>query len=876
MPDLDLEWFVDEISNSVRGGRTPDDAYRRLLLAVQEPHQELLRNALKEFYERTGRIRKLKKPVCLQSTRLSNWYPGPGKNDIFWPAYKDYLLNNKGWAQNTVDSVDQSSTKITALLQPPGLAKIDTRGLVVGYVQSGKTANFTAVISKCADINYKFFLVLAGLTNVLRSQTQARLERELVNLNRQHWVTLTTFDQDFSPGPIGNVDAFLTDHQNLKVLGVVKKNAWVLRRLLSWLKTASAEVLGNCPVLIIDDEADQASLNTAKYEEERTTINRLLMEVLDTLPKASYVGYTASPFANVLVDPTYPEGLYPRDFIVDLPIPDGYFGPESIFGRAALEEEEEQKIQGAFDLVRIIPDQEALLLKPRGLKDYETFEPTLTESLKSSLRYFWLATAARWARGDKGQHSTMLIHTTLFIKVHERFRPLIENYRKRVLRIMKEDGKEHAEISTFEEQWRREQDRVPSMEMEIQPTKFKDLRPFLHEVVTETRVVVENSEADDRLIYDDDPKIQVAIGGNTLSRGLTLTGLVVSLFVRASTAYDTLLQMGRWFGYREGYSDLPRIWMTEELEEWFYHLATVEQEIRNDIQRYERENLTPTEFSVRIRKHHALSVTSRMKMQAATTAYMTYSGARLQTLLFKHKDPTWLKTNQRAASNLILAIKSNGASSRRHRNSLLFEDIPADHIINFINEYQVHEDSSDLQSNLLVGYINDQLKNGDLHKWNIVVRGKYESDDIESYEISKGIRVPLLNRSRRLIGIYREDTARLGTLMTGGDRVIDLNLTTAEIRKLSEDELQAKRPLHKGLLILYPINKDSIPSQPTPAVSRKGRFVPLEATDHIIGVGLVFPSTDDLTPQEYLTVDLSRIEREEFDIPMDEPNGDTE
>jgi len=878
MTEVNKEYYIEEIWTGVKGQRTPEEAYRRLLRIIQQAHKPLLDEAYKTFLIETGRRRTLKVVPSVEETAYGAWYYGPSDDDIFWPSYNHYLLDTKKWAEETVASIDATSTKITALLQSPAEPKITTRGLVVGYIQSGKTANFTALIAKAADAGYKGFLIFSGLTNSLRSQTQSRMEEELIGPTSDKWIRLSTVEDDFHPGPEKNVNSILSGEQPLKVIGIVKKNAVVLRRLKRWLSGASSEIRSSCPFLIVDDEADQASINSSKYDEERTAINKLLLEIMDLVPRSAYVGYTATPFANVLVDPNYPKGLYPRNFIIDLPVPDKYFGTERIFGREALFEEDDEEIQGGLNIIRRVPNDEIVLLQPKRMKEHGSFEPELAPSLIESIRYFWLATACRWARGQRNQHSTMLIHTTLYIAVHEKFKPLLQNYRKAILENLERGEDQFAqEIRRFERQWSTEWAATASEGLHDADCRFDQIASYLPEVIQESIIVVENSMAEDRLTYVDGPKIQIVIGGNTLSRGLTLEGLVVSYFVRAATAYDTLLQMGRWFGYREGYEDLPRIWMTAELEESFYDLATVEEEIRFDIRRYSEEALTPEEFGVRIRKHPVLSITSRMKMQTAITASMSYSGQRLQTLLYKLNNDQWLLSNQEAARSLLEDINQAGLHEARLNNSLLYGDVPVEYVLKFFSKYKVHESSTDFQPNIVRGYIEEQNKRGSLQKWNIVVRGKRSLSSTPQFQIMPGKEVPLLNRSRRIIGISRDDTARIGTLMTVGDRIIDLDLPADDIRGLSEHKMQKRRDREfpeTGLLILYPIDKDSEPSKSNASSTQHLKLVPLNASQNLIGVGIVFPTAVNDTPQDYVTVDLSKIKREELEIELDEVDGE--
>lgn len=851
----DVDSLIGIINDMVRGGATTESVYKKMLPFTDEA---VLKEAIRKFEEELGKIRTLKKPSSLHGD-IPNWYIGPDEeNDIFWPALKRYLADEKGWNQTTIDSIDTASTKVISLMQPSVRPKISTRGLVIGHVQSGKTANYTAVIAKAADVNYKFFIVLTGMTNALRSQTQSRLQRELANLNDDKWFVLTSMTDDFRPtGSNRNVNAFLTEHSDSKVLCVVKKNAAVLRRLLRWLEGASQEVLSSCPVLLIDDEADQASINASRYKDERTTINKLLLRILSNLPKAAYIGYTATPFANVLIDPSDYGDLYPRDFIVNLPQPQQYFGAERIFGRELLAPDETDEEYDSLDVIRIIPDDETSYLKATR-KNKDHFQPSMTQSLERSLRYFWMAVSARKARGHEHEHSTMLIHTTVHTDVHERFRPLISGYKRGLLRLLNRN--DQTLINELRAQWENEHSPAFSTEMGEQFTSFDELAPHLIHLISATDIIVENYKSDQRLSYDDEGQVQIVIGGNTLSRGLTLEGLMVSFFVRQSSAYDTVMQMGRWFGYRTGYADLPRIWMTRELESYFYDLAAVEAEIRYDIERYKMGEVTPLQFGVRIRSHPKLNVTSRLKMDAAIKARMSYSDDRFQTVLFNHKDHDWLSNNLEATKRLIENITPHHQGKVGGSN-VIFRDVPSGHILAFLNDYLFHEDGTVLRSDLLTGYIMEQNAHNELTWWNVVIRGKQKKQGDEELALTEKLKVPLLNRSKRVSA--QDDHAHLGVLMSYGDRVIDLDLSPDNTPVKKDSELQAYRRNQPPLLVIYPISKDSEPQARNKSGANTSREK-LEAVEHLIGLGFVFPETSHQTTRHtYITVDLSGVELEE-------------
>ncbi|WKK70545.1 Z1 domain-containing protein [Rathayibacter oskolensis] len=277
--------------------------------------------------------------------------------------------------------------------------------------------------------------------------------------------------------------------------------------------------------------------------------------------------------------------------------------------------------EDGYDMVRIVPDEDVAKLRP-GTKDAAIFVPELTAEFADALDWFWLATAARRARSDLG-HSSMLVHTTVKTSVHEAFKPVIEEYRAATALGLAEGG--HRQRSGCAPSGR-ESTRVPLEDATKVASSFEEILPFLRTSVDESRVVLDNFRSTDRLDYNSRPsQVVIAVGGNTLSRGLTLEGLVVSFFVRAASAYDTLMQMGRWFGYRTGYADLPRIWMTAELQDNFRHLSRVEYEMRDDIDRFQRDDITPEQAAVRISTHPALRITA--KMGAASPRFVSFEGA---------------------------------------------------------------------------------------------------------------------------------------------------------------------------------------------------------------------------------------------------------
>ncbi|MGW1356645.1 Z1 domain-containing protein [Streptomyces chartreusis] len=808
---------------------------------------EVIQHIRDRHEQQTIRIKELEEPHAVVLGNRDTWYTGPQPKDKCWPAIRDLLLKD-GWDKDTaIQHLDDSSTRVVSLLNHPKEKEFSTRGLVVGYVQSGKTTNFTSVMAKAADRGYKLFIVLAGIHNGLRRQTQARLAQQLVEPNPSLWSQLTGLEKDFTPTE--NPASFFGKSNKTHVLCVVKKNATVLRKLALWLDKA-ADYLEDCPALIIDDEADQATVATK-------SINPLILSIMKSLPRSAYVGYTASPFANLLIDPSA-EDLYPQDFVVNLPKPAGHFGTEVLFGRYALDGEDPDQVDDGHDMIRSVPMDDVACVRPETKADVEGFEPVITDTLHRAVDYFLLVTAARRVRGTGNPHSTMLIHTSVNTAVHNSFERPLNHLLKRAAQTMN-DAVFLARLRTL---WDEETARVPAEDFGETKVPFDDLVSELPKVLGSCRVIMDNSSSEARLDYENGPVVAIAVGGNTLSRGLTLEGLSVSYFVRAVSAYDTLLQMGRWFGFRNGYADLPRIWMTDELAEWFRHLATVETEMRRDIDIYITESETPRTFAVRLRTHPALRVTAAAKMRDAVTAASSYGGKRVQTHYF-HTNAAWLQGNTVAARELVAEALSNAVrvEDRSAENRYIFRDVPYDAVTDFLASYKFHEKSPENDADLISDYIRKRVAVGSLRRWNIAIVG---SSAGEPFEFASGVSVGRNIRSRVTATNPDPDFADIKTLMSRRDAAVDLGGDTAKLtEKGIIDERRVQLP-DTGLLVLYPIDKTS-----EPGPGKKLR-APLNSEEHVMGVGLVFPEPQDgdSEVEKYISADLSgvRLEDEDFSL----------
>ena len=724
----------------------------------------------------------------------------------------------------------------------------------MGYVQSGKTANFSALIAKAADLGYKLFIVLSGIHNALRQQTQRRLDRELglttnggVGLPEpgRRWISLTTADLngDFRPGTVS--PSVLQGNE--RVLIVSKKNATVLRRLSQWM---SASVPPHVPVLIVDDEADQASINTGGNraplpdqvdlapgdldggegqgidpdEVSPSRINALIRQLLRSFGRVSFVGYTATPFANVLInhegiDREVFEDLYPRDFIISLPRPAGWVGTERLFGRDPLPGENDE-VQ-AIDVTEFVPESEIGDLVPDG-GDVALFEPRLCESLKMAFLDYILGIAGRMHRSGPNVPASMLIHTSHRTVVQNKMGELVRGH-----------------VTQLRQQWRYDRSSIRPLLRARWENRFRPViasinagrdLPFdgIEEQIDRLfrdplPVLVLNSNSPDVLDYDADPSLKaVLIGGNRLSRGLTIEGLLVSYYLREAAYYDTLLQMGRWFGFREEYVDLTRLWTTDDLAEWFHDLAFAEEELRREIERYEREKLTPLEFGPRIRAHPVMQITARNKMGAARPVALNFAKTLVQTATFRLENLSWLEHNLEVTRRFLASL---GPSATVRGNWPAWTNIDWREVDRFLAEYWTDPSAGMMDVALIREYIHSQVRHNELLNWTICVCTQSSAAvGAEDLGIAGCTPINTISRTRlakrpHSIGSL-VNPATLGGTPGSGDEEIGL---TAEQQleartEAGDDEntttlgeaLRKRRSQSDGgLLLIYPISRRS-------------------------------------------------------------------
>ncbi|WP_344057358.1 Z1 domain-containing protein [Nocardioides marinus] len=775
----------------------------------------------------------------MANVQMQQWYSGPEPGDEHWRGLRHRLLTGRMAA--AVPDIDRASTKVVAQLAKPNVHGLKKKGLVLGYVQSGKTANFTAVMAKAADRGYGLFIVLSGIHNNLREQTQVRIEKDL-DFASGGWIGLTTGDADFVNSRTHR-GASLLGSAGKPVVVVIKKNASRLASLRDWLKETPEDLRRRTPTLILDDEADQATPNSATGRAERTAVNALVNEIWALTLSGTYVGYTATPFANIFMDPGG-QDLYPSNFIINLPRPPEYFGAERLFGREPLSDDDEP--DPGLDMVRKITEEEASLLRPPSdAEDRRAFRPSVPASLRQAVEWFVVASSIRRARGH-ADHCSMLVHTTHYSDPHFAMRDSIDGLCGELL-----EAWTGSDSRALRESYDREAARVAEAATEPMPA-WEVVAEHVSDTLDSLRVIVDNGMSDDRLDYnrvdaDGIPvrEVVIAVGGGTLSRGLTLEGLMVSYFTRTSNTYDTLLQMGRWFGYRPGYEDLPRIWMQDSLADEYRFLALVEAEIRDEIRDLEIQQLTPSDVGVRVRQHPGrLAIVARNKMGAARHLRVTYAGERMQTFIFDRDRGVALRNQEATRRFVTRCLAESSLESTERPPRWRFADVSSESICALIEEYEFHPDQASMRSDLMTQWIREAAPAA---KWNVTVistsKTAHTSDgrtlDLGGLDLGFGI-VPAVNRAP--LDSSAPGTANIKSLLNHADWFADLD--TELVRRLTPDEVNQPRDVRRrhadgrGQLIVYVVSKDSCPQRKGSKRAREA----MDLSEHLIGLGIIFPS----------------------------------
>lgn len=793
------------------------------------------------------------------------------KSDLdldYWNRFKELLVKDKGFPVNVVAQMDRVSDDIVDLFGDPTRTeeREQRRGLIIGDVQSGKTVNYSATICKAVDAGFRAIILMTGTTNDLRKQTQIRLDEAFTGIDtgsetlnfigvgrynkKLRPISFTTVDKDFSKSAAKQLSSSLSQTDGDRpMLFVIKKNVSVLKSLLDWIKTHNqyGENKIDGSVLMIDDEADYASINTKAAGEDRSKTNGYIEELLNVFRFASYVGFTATPYANVFIDPETDEamkneGLFPKDYIYTLNAPSNYIGARNIFPK-----------NGKYNnMLRNIDDgEEYYPMKHKKDDDLEE----LSGSLKDAVNTFLIANVIRDLRGDTSAHRSMMINVTRFVNTQKLIRKAVDEH----LTEIKRSIKNYAALSTdraLNDEHLYSLNQTFKKEHFLTEFTWEDIQAGLYQAILPIQVYAAHGGGDD-LNYEDhkDGLRIIVVGGQRLSRGLTLEGLIVSYLYRNSMAYDTVMQMGRWFGYRKDYDDICRLWINSASKNWYAFISEATDELRDEVKRMRDLEATPLDFGLKVRNDTdmRLTITARNKMRTAksTTFRISLSKALLETAyLYNDADK-----NTENLSAVLELLKSNNFT--QDKKKIIAYDIELSKISALLSTLKIPPANTGFDPRLIGSFI-QSYKGRELSTWDVVVL----SGDGTPYPMSdeftatpKKNKVKIINDDRLIVLNQR----RLGSpndtsfgLDTDQLHQVDLQIEQSERQtkaRNSKDYLAIDR---KPLFMIYfiePTHMDNI-----------GEMVDFQNTP-LLGFAIGIPNLAN-TSTKYISYQLNKVHQE--------------
>ena len=759
------------------------------------------------------------------SREFEPWYEEARhqRSSLYWDDYEIYLAEVKKWPAPSITALDRGTSSVIERLTDPTRAEVkQTKGLVVGYVQSGKTANFTGVIAKAIDAGYRLIVVMTGTIEILRSQTQRRIDMELMGVENilagqdptdpevakgldyqsdEEWLAdkfvrhseqaldqpgvarirrVTTHHNDYKSLPHGMSQLRYERHDKTKPLNapenlfhcdayvvVVKKNSAPLKKLIKDLRPLQ-EMLKELPALIIDDESDLASVNTKdpKKSNDRTTINKHITEIMKIIPRAQYVGYTATPFANVFIDPDDESNLFPSDFVLSLARPADYMGVQEFHDVDADWEDVEKTVATSNELAYA-----------RSLRGDPVHTPDLhKKELREALDAWVLSGAIKKYResitGRRYRHHTMLIH--------EDTRTAAQLDSAVVVRSLWNTGKFTSGEGLARLRKLFDDDFLPVMVARAEghpvPASFDDVKRFVAQAVDEMTsggsdpVLIVNADKaiqdqQEALDFDAGMVWRVLVGGAKLSRGFTVEGLTVSFYRRKAGQADTLMQAGRWFGFRQGYRDLVRLYIrrdsTADLYEAFESLLLDEEAFRDELARYAgldedgKPIVEPRQIPPLVSQHLPwLKPTARNKMFRAIVTSRAKVGAfhQLSSIPERNEkarnkanlDDVILPLLTKATQRETLPYTDNGASRSQPAKVGL---ISAGEFLEYFDKLQWHPDYFKVIEPLR-SFIAMATESGRIKDWAIVWPQRHTPGRMLEFDELEGA-APIWKRARR-------------------------------------------------------------------------------------------------------------------------------
>ena len=823
-----------------------------------------------EHYEINIGVKAFDPDSLVSPGENSEWFKNkkedPNRKHLYWERYRDYLSDEKDFDEDTIEVLRRSTEEILGYCAnpTPQIGEVKKRkGLVVGDVQSGKTANYMALISMACDYDYKLIIVLAGLTDSLRRQTQERVDEGFIGAisntigsgnikyigvgsqkRERYAVTLTNVDKDFKKESMSALNNTTADY-NKPVVLVVKKNKSTLENVKEWLKPGSDGVTDH--IMIIDDEADNASVNTKKEEEDPSTINALIRDLYNNFPKASYVGYTATPFANVFINPDDEDSykdLFPSDFITLLKTPTSYFGAEKVFG---------PERNGNTKYIRIIDEDENCFLQVNHKKDDQYFG--LSDSLKEAIQTFFINSVVRTKRGKPYAHRSMMINISRFNKMHTNIKRKVIEYVEMLKNIISQTS------YMTREKFLRNSEMLKMYNLFMTSDYYNDIRDefswddiqaHLSYEAERMKVIVVNRLKDEEKLdyreYKDVGARFIVIGGFVLSRGLTLEGLMISYYSRNGSAYDSLLQMCRWFGYRPKYEDLCRIFMSQINIDAFGAVIDATEDLKQQFRKMKAERKTPNDFGLMVKTSpdvlNTLLVTSRNKSRTTVdrTIILNYSKRIIDTSKIFWDSAI----NTKNINILKNELENKYGNLKLVGNRYMYRMVDKESIISILSRYSIPIENTKFDTQSICDFLSSSER---LKYWDVVIATGNKDETIPKFEFG-GCKIDSV---KRRFDYRKVDSEPFVRISGSNNRLIDPGILDSGLDKETIEKIKAKVGTDKTptaddyleerkfpILVIYPIDL-KVDDGKEDKIEVKNQL----NGNYLIGLGIGFPSNGE-------------------------------
>jgi hypothetical protein len=815
-------------------------------------------------------------------------------NFYYWERYRT-LLHQEGLGQKVVNALDRVTDDILDLMgNPSSTSGWPRKGLVMGDVQSGKTSNYTGLICKSADSGYKLIILLTGTLESLRRQTQGRMDAGFVGLDSSGVVTraqrrkevgvgllnasrtagvFTSTLADFKASMVNQL-GFRLKSINEPVLLVVKKNKKILENLTNWLVDFNANQSGeiDTPMLLIDDEADNASVNV--NPEKATAINSAIRNLLKIFPRSSYVGFTATPFANIFINPETQhemlgDDLFPKHFIYALEAPTNYLGATLLFGD-----------DSPLNALRPIEDADNFF-PPKHKSDFQILG--VPDSLIECLRCFLIANAIMDLRRGSPIHRSMLVNVSHYTNLQNQVRDELDSILKQIQIDIRNfaglpptEAERNKTIAALRQTWENEFDTLEFTWLEVLQRLNNAVQPIEVRSVNQTT----GSTSLDYSTYSQTGLRVIAVGGNSLSRGLTLEGLCTSYFYRSTQMYDTLLQMGRWFGYRNGYIDLVRIWMSNEAIGWYGHIAEASEELRREIRWMQQSRLKPIDFGLKVRAHQeSLLITARNKMRhsQSITRVISVSNQLIETARI-YSDSERISANYETSLRFLRKLVISEAVRQADNKNPLWKNVPRDLVAEFLESFIGHPLNVSFQPRDLADFVKSSVDDK-MKEWDVVIpQGEGVLHALIDNELVINLEQRKLKREdEKKSLLVSEEKMRVGSRGVEREGLSKVQEDNAReefdndpeyiTRKSIPDHLYRKYR-DRPLLMLHFLEETEVPK-------RKKTFVPDGAV--ICALGLSFPRLDGKSEMVTYRVNLVELRNLlEADVMSDDDEDELE